>query len=585
MNNLPNSWIKKPLGEVCQFTKGKKPQNSGTLNNERIVPYINIKAFETGVHEQFAESGDYPECSKEDVLIVWDGARSGLVGRGAVGYIGSTIAKCKSDVITDDFLFYFLKSKYSYINSRTKGVGIPHVDPGVINSIGISVPPTHEQHRIVAKIEELFSELDKGVESLTTAREQLKGYRQALLKHAFGGKLTEQWRAKHADQLETADQLLARIKKERENRYQEQLAEWEKAIEEWEARGKKDDRPAKPQKLKKIQQLSKAEIEPLPVLPNSWGWTTLGELVSGKTRSMQSGPFGSNLKHSEFTSQGVLVIGIDNVLEGKFSLGSQNRITKKKFEELEKYQARPRDLLVTVMASLGRTCVVPENLEDAIITKHVYRITMEEKLLSTEFYNLLLQSHTVSRKRMFENAQGQTRPGLNSTILRELPVPLCDLSEQQEIVSLLSDKLVELDRVEYSIDSEIRKTNAVRQSILKKAFSGELVHQDPNDEPASELLARIKAEREEAQQQAKRKPRKTKKKKEVITMADLMEVMKNAKDWMSAQEVFRKCGIADGAETDAIEKIYEELRGYVKESKISVERRGEEDWLRLTQGA
>ena len=96
-----------------------------------------------------------------------------------------------------------------------------------LNQLEIVIPPLPEQHRIVAKIEALFSELDKGIESFKTAREQLKIYRQALLKHAFSGKLTEQWRAENQDKLETAEALLQRIQTEREQRYQQQLKDWE----------------------------------------------------------------------------------------------------------------------------------------------------------------------------------------------------------------------------------------------------------------------------------------------------------------------------------------------------------------------
>jgi type I restriction enzyme S subunit len=204
------------------------------------------------------------------------------------------------------------------------------------------------------------------------------------------------------------------------------------------------------------------------------------------------------------------VIGIDNVRDGEYSNGSQNRISVDKFSELKKYQARGGDLLVTVMASLGRTCVVPRDLETAIITKHVYRITMEQKYLLPEFYNLLLQSHTVSRNRMFANAQGQTRPGLNSTILRELPVPLCSLLEQTEIVERLDAKLDSLRKIEQEIEGELSRSTSLRQSILKKAFSGQLVPQDPEDEPASVLLERIEADKRAAEL-ALQKKRKTKK--------------------------------------------------------------------------
>ena len=95
------------------------------------------------------------------------------------------------------------------------------------------MPPINEQCRIVTKVEELYSELDKGIESLTIAREQLQNYRQAVLKHAFEGKLTEQWREENKDKLETADQFLARIMQEREVRYEKRLEVWKAAVDEW----------------------------------------------------------------------------------------------------------------------------------------------------------------------------------------------------------------------------------------------------------------------------------------------------------------------------------------------------------------
>ena len=96
----------------------------------------------------------------------------------------------------------------------------------------LPVPPLNEQHRIVAKIEELFSELDKGIESLKAARAKLNVYRQSVLKHAFEGKLTAQWREENKDKLETPEQLLAHIKQEREARYEQQLQEWKSRRQE-----------------------------------------------------------------------------------------------------------------------------------------------------------------------------------------------------------------------------------------------------------------------------------------------------------------------------------------------------------------
>lgn len=174
----------------------------------------------------------------------------------------------------------------------TKGSTRPRVNLSQIRSLYLELPPIPEQHRIVAKIEQLFFVLDKGVAELKKARETLALYRQSLLKAAFEGRLTEKWRREHANQLETGNQLLDRIRKERDNRYKEQLKDWGKAVYEWETFGKKSKRPTKPRKPKKTILFSVKDLETLPTLPVSWKWVTLGELVSGKERSMQSGPFG-----------------------------------------------------------------------------------------------------------------------------------------------------------------------------------------------------------------------------------------------------------------------------------------------------
>ena len=92
-DGLPEGWKIKPIGEVCQFEKGKKPKNTGNCSDARTIPYINIKAFESGVPEEYAEQGNYPICSKDDVLIVWDGARSGLVGKVYPGILGQRFQK------------------------------------------------------------------------------------------------------------------------------------------------------------------------------------------------------------------------------------------------------------------------------------------------------------------------------------------------------------------------------------------------------------------------------------------------------------------------------------------------------------
>ena len=117
------------------------------------------------------------------------------------------VAQCPPELLFNEFLYYFLISQQRGFINAGKGGAQPNISQGVLKDWPIALPPVNEQHRIVAKIEELFSELDKGVESLTAAREQLKAYRHAVLKHAFAGKLTSKWRARNEAKLEPATKI------------------------------------------------------------------------------------------------------------------------------------------------------------------------------------------------------------------------------------------------------------------------------------------------------------------------------------------------------------------------------------------
>lgn len=140
--------------------------------------------------------------------------------------------------ILNEYVYYYLKASKQLAEKRASGTTFLELSGKAFGLLPIPIPPLNEQKRIVAKIEELFSELDNGIAALKNAREQLKVYRQAVLKHAFEGKLTAKWREENADKLESPEQLLARIQQEREARYQQQLEEWEAAVKKWEEKGK-----------------------------------------------------------------------------------------------------------------------------------------------------------------------------------------------------------------------------------------------------------------------------------------------------------------------------------------------------------
>jgi len=504
--NLPKTWELVLLGDFVESEKGKKPKNQKIeKSSEYCYPYVDIEAFEDGVIKSYTDGENCRLCHESDFLMVWDGSRSGLVGKGMTGALGSTLVRINFPHILNSYAYYFLRSKYLQINSRAKGSGTPHVDPDLLWNYQFPIPPANEQHRIVAKIEELFSELDKGIESLKTACEQLKVYRQALLKHAFEGKLTEQWRKDNAGKLESADDLLARIQQERETRYQQQLDDWKAATKRWEDKGKEGKKPSKPKKLTQFQILSDKEISFLPELPKGWVWSFL----HNTTERIQIGPFGSLLHKEDYVQNQVPLINPSHIKAMKIVPDYNLTVLPKKLRTLEGYLMKQGDIVIGRRGEMGRCAVVTEK-EDGWLCGTGSLFVRFLPSLKSEFYCHILSSRRV-KDYLSDSSIGTTMQNLNQKILQTVPIPVCSEYEQSEIINEIKTQFSVVENNLVEIDNNILRTEALRQSILKKAFSGKLVPQDPNDEPASILLERIKAEKAKQDKQAK--ARKTTKRK------------------------------------------------------------------------
>ena len=238
-------WKRVPLSHVADVQNGFAFK-SAYFDREDGVPLIRIRDLQ-GSNTEHCYFGEYDKCylvRSGDILIGMDGDFTAARWRGEQAILNQRVCRIqiRSDLFDDRFLFLCLQPYLNAINAETSSVTVKHLSSKTVETIPFPLPPLNEQHRIVAKIEELFSELDKGIESLKTARAQLKVYRQAVLKHAFEGKLTAQWRKENKDKLETPEQLLARIKQERAARYERQLKEWEAAVKEWEDQGASRER-------------------------------------------------------------------------------------------------------------------------------------------------------------------------------------------------------------------------------------------------------------------------------------------------------------------------------------------------------
>ena len=342
---------------------------------------------------------------------------------------------------------------------------------------------------MVAKTEKLFSKLDKGIESLKTAQAQLKVYRQAVLKHAFEGKLTEQWREENKDKLETPEQLLARIKRERTTGYEKKLKGWKAAVQEWEGSGKRDKRPVKPKPANYPSPIRQEDRERLPDLPDGWAWIRLAQLFS---TSPQNGIY----KPASEYGIGTQIIRIDDFYDGKLIRRTGFKKLRLSNEEIEKYKVRNSDLIINRVNSieyLGKCALVVFLTENTVFESNIMKCCVIEGVISMAYVATYLSSHE-GRNRLCENAKhAVNQASINQTDVGNTSVPITSTEEQLLIVQKIEQKLSQTDALIRQIEGHLKKANALRQSILKQAFSGQLVPQDPSDEPASALLTRIRA--------------------------------------------------------------------------------------------
>lgn len=373
--------------------------------------------------------------------------------------------------ILNELLKYWINSPQirSLISMQASGSTRKRITRKKLEAFDFNVPPIAEQKRIVAKLDSLLAQVDTIQQRLNNLPNIIKRFRQSVLAAAVSGKLTEQWRAKN--QFSPIKELLSHIEEERDV-------------------------------LKKQGQLKPSfgkYKQVLPIFmeaPSEWEWCCFDQISTNNNSALKAGPFGSALKKSDCTSEGYRVYGQEQVIAGNENLVSYY-VGEEKYNQLRACSVQSGDILVSLVGTIGKVLILSNDVENGIINPRLVKLSLNENInrLYIKYY-----LDSIFAKDFFRQfSHGGTMEILNLGILKQLPIALPSIEEQCEIVRLVEQHFALADTLEINLNNAKQKVDSLTQSILAKAFKGELVPQDPNDEPADKLLERIQKARLEAE--------------------------------------------------------------------------------------
>ncbi|MBX7139764.1 MAG: restriction endonuclease subunit S [Chitinophagales bacterium] len=430
-NNLPPHWSWMKLGEVCEVVMGQSPPSS-TYNTSRIgLPFFQGKAEFTELHPVAEKWCSEPNkiADTNDILLSVRAPVGATNIANQASCIGRGLAALRFK--NYKYLFYFLRSIEKQLDKKGTGTTFKAISGETIRLTDFPLAPEKEQENIVTKIEALFSELDKGIENLKTAQQRLKVYRQAVLKWAFEGKLTEEWRRKR-----NGKSKLFRAQA-----------------------GQQQSMAAEPE----VEYAERVGLEPF--LSANWEMKSLGEIAEVKRGKSRHRPrdakelYGGNYP---FIQTG----------EVKAANGGVIRTYSQTYSEAGLKQSKlwkKGTLCLTIAANIADTAFLGF---DSCFPDSIVGITVDDQLVSIQFINYYVQK---LKKEIESGASATAQKNINVEYLEKLPIPFPSLEEQHQIVSEIESRLSVCDKLETTIEENLQQAEALRQSILKKAFEGRLI--------------------------------------------------------------------------------------------------------------
>jgi type I restriction enzyme S subunit len=408
-HELPKGWKWVKLGEVCHTTSGGTPSRKETKYYNGNIPWVKSGELDKGlitdteerITEEAIKNSSAKVFPKGTLLIALYGATIGkLAFLGVEAATNQAICGIyQNDIVASQFLYFYLLFKKPSLVDQGIGGAQPNISQTILKNLELPLPSKEEQQAIVSKIEELFSELDKGIENLRIAQRQLKTYRQAVLKWGFEGRLTN-----------------------------ENVKEG--------------------------------------VLPENWKNVVLGDVC-------HSVEYGSATKSKERGKIPVLRMG--NIQNGRFDW--KDLVYTDDDEEIQKHLLKTNDVLFNRTNSaewVGKTAIF-KGERPAIFAGYLIRINRIERLIDANFLTYYLNSLKAKQYGNSVRSFGVNQSNINGTKLKSYPISLPPINEQFRIVEEIESRISIADKMEEGIAQNLERAEALRQSILRKAFEGELV--------------------------------------------------------------------------------------------------------------
>jgi len=565
--SLPSDWLWVRLGDIAEVVMGNSPPSSSYNTAGRGHPLINGPTeFGPGAldHPLAIQFTDAPTkfCEPGDLLVC---VRGSTTGRTNVASFQACIGRGIAAIRAGDcqpYINHYVASRASLLLAIGTGSTFPNVTLEQLRTLAVPLPPLAEQGRIVAAIEKSLAEMDAGFAALKRAQTDLVQLRASVLQAAVKGELTSKVRAtKHVK--EDGSALLRRVLAERQRRAEAaQLGTRVVQTSLFQAANSRYQEPPGP------------DVESLDPLPAGWVWATFGQLCEvqlgrAKNPSNRAGRYATPyLRAANITEEG---LKLSDVLEMDFPP-----------RERETYRLHKGDLVVSEASGspdqVGKPAVWNDELPLCCFQNTVIRL---RPVILDGKYVLVLLQHCYFNRVFASLSAGVGINHLGAGRLSQIAVPLPPEWEQKAIVLEVGEQLAAARASRTTIDDNLARSKQLRESVLARAFSGELVEPQSTEEPASALFERLRAQREK--KGAERPPRVLPKRVNRMTSLPkrrpLLDVLREHPAGVTPEELFAEANYTG----EAVDEFYAELSRIA--DSFNEEKPSGADALRWPEGA